>query len=56
MTTSVYTIESIRAGMLKTGLNEHETAAFQAHSQYLSRGVVRPTLMQFALAAGTALS
>lgn len=36
MTVYIYMIKAVRADMLKTGLNEHESAAFQAHSEYLA--------------------
>lgn len=35
MTAYIYTIKAVRPEMLKTGLNEHERAAFQAHTAYL---------------------
>ena len=35
MTAYIYMIKAVRAEMLKSGLNDHERAAFQAHSAYL---------------------
>lgn len=44
MAAYIYLIKPTRPEMLETGLNEHETKAFQAHSAYLddltSRGVL----------------